>query len=74
MSSFINKLRQKPEDVRNRIAIFTAISLTFLIIGVWMLVVKNQNTEEGVKERSVREDLKPLMMIFGDINKKDDSN
>ena len=65
MISFINKLKQKPEDVRNRIAIFTAISLTIIIVGLWLLVVRNKNTEEDVKERSMREDLKPLMMIFG---------
>lgn len=65
MSSFINKLKQKPEDFRNRIAIFTAISLTAIIVGLWMLVAQNKNTQDEVKERSMREDLKPLMMIFG---------
>ncbi|MDQ5901678.1 MAG: hypothetical protein QG580_393 [Patescibacteria group bacterium] len=65
MSSFVNKLKQKPEDVRNRIAIFTAISLTAIIVGLWMLVAQNKNTQDEVKERSMREDLKPLMMIFG---------
>lgn len=64
MHAFVQKLQQKPSDVRNRIAIFVAISLTFLIVGMWLLVKENKNTEKEVTERSMNEDLKPLLMIF----------
>ena len=69
MSAFIQKLKQKPEDVKNRIAIFSAIVITLLIVGAWILVMKNQNTDKVVNERSAGETLKPLFMIFG--NAKD---
>jgi len=65
MSGFVQNLKQKPQDVRNRIAIISAMSITLLIVGIWFLVVKNSKTEEDVVERSTSEDLKPLMMIFG---------
>ncbi len=63
--SFVKKLKSRPEDIKNRIAIFAAISVTAIIVLVWMLVLKNRNTDEDVNKRSMREDLKPLMMIFG---------
>ncbi len=65
MSGFIHNLRQKPADVRNKIAIISAMSITLLIVGVWILVMRNGKTEEDVTRRSAGEDLKPLMMIFG---------
>lgn len=65
MSSFINKLRQKPADVKNRIALIVAGSITILLVLIWMLVLKNQNQNDDIKKRSVGEDLRPLMMIFG---------
>jgi len=61
----IDNLRQKPADVRNRMAIFISIGLTFLIVVLWLLIVKNKRTDDDVTRRSVGEDLKPLMMIFG---------
>ncbi len=64
MSSFINNLRQRPRDVRNKIAIISAMSLTFIIVLIWLLVVKNGKTNEDINKRSAGEDLKPLMMIF----------
>lgn len=73
MSSFVKKLRQKPDDVKNRIAIITAVSVTLIIVLVWMLVLKNKNSDDDIKKRSMRDDLRPLMMIFGgakeDLNK-----
>jgi hypothetical protein len=65
MSGFVHNLKQKPQDVRNRIAIISAMSITLIIVGIWLLVVRNGKTDEDVVERSAREDLKPLMMIFG---------
>ncbi len=65
MSSFVHNLKKKPIDVKNRIAIFAAISFTFVIVGIWLLVVRNSKTDKDIAERSAGEDLKPLMMIFG---------
>jgi len=65
MSSFVHNLKKKPIDVKNRIAIFAAISVTFVIVGIWLLVVRNSKTDKDVADRSAGEDLKPLMMIFG---------
>lgn len=70
MFALFHNLKNKPDDVRNRAAIFIAISLTVLIVGIWFMVVKNQKTEEEVKNRSVSEDIKPLMMIFGGAKEK----
>lgn len=67
MTTFIQKLKSKPEDVKNRIAIFSAIGLTALIVLVWIMVIKNNNTNEAVTKRSSGEDLKPLFMIFGNV-------
>ncbi len=65
MSGFVHNLKQKPSDVRNRIAIFSAMSATVIIVGIWFLVIKNGKTDEEVVKKSASEDLKPLMMIFG---------
>lgn len=70
MLAFVHNLKQKPLDVRNRIAIISAMSVTLLIVGIWLLVVKNGKTEKDVAERSAGEDLKPLMMIFGGAKEK----
>jgi hypothetical protein len=73
MASFVKKLRQKPDDVKNRIAIITAVSVTLIIVLIWMLVLKNKNSDDDIKKRSMRDDLRPLMIIFGgakeDLNK-----
>jgi hypothetical protein len=65
MSSFVKKLQNKSSDYKNRVAIFAAISITAIIVVVWMLVLKNRNTTEDVNRRSMSENLRPLMMIFG---------
>ena len=65
MFGIFHNLKDKPEDVRNRAALFIAMSLTLVIVGIWLLVIKNKNTEESVSQRSVGEEIKPLMMIFG---------
>ena len=65
MSGFVHNLKQKPEDVRNKIAFIAAMSLTLLIVGIWILFIRSGNTDEEVVERSTGEELKPLMMIFG---------
>lgn len=65
MSGFVQNLKQKPQDVKNRIAIISAMSVTLLIVGVWLLVKQNTKTDEEILKRSGSEDLKPLMMIFG---------
>jgi len=40
MDSFLNyldKIRQKPEADRKRIAIFLTFSVTFLVVGLWVV-------------------------------------
>ena len=69
MFAFIHNLKSKPTDVRNRAAIFIAISFTVLIVGIWFMVVKNEKTDEEVQTKSMREEIKPLMMIFGKAGK-----
>ncbi|MEZ4103326.1 MAG: hypothetical protein R3B55_02070 [Candidatus Paceibacterota bacterium] len=70
MLGFVHKLRQKPEDVRNKFAIIFAMSLTLLIVGIWMLFLRSGKTEKDIVEKSTGEDLKPLMMIFGGAKDK----
>lgn len=65
MSGFVHNLKQKPIDVRNRIAIISAMSVTLIIVGIWFLVIKNGKTDEDTVKKSASEELKPLMMIFG---------
>ncbi len=65
MSSIFHNLKDKPEDVKNRAALFIAISLTLVIVGIWLLVIKNKNTDADVNEKSIGQEIKPLMMIFG---------
>ena len=64
MKSFVHKLKEKPDDIKNRIAIFAAISVTVLIVGLWFLVIKNKGTPSEASNASMRDDLKPLLMIF----------
>lgn len=73
MSGFIEKLKQKPDDVKNRIAIFIAISVTVIIALLWMMVLRNQSTDDVVRQRSSGEDLKPLFMIFGNAKEAFDN-
>ncbi len=64
MNDFLNKIRSKPDNVKKNFALLGAGLVTFLIVGTWMLVIKNEKTEKVVKERSVSEDIKPLVLIF----------
>ncbi len=63
-------MKDKPEDVKNRFAILVAISVTVIIVGIWLLVMKSGRTSDEVNKKSISDDLKPLMMIFGNAKEE----
>lgn len=52
MLQHIEKLRQKPEHVRRRIAFFTSLCFTSLIFAIWIGAFKIQNTPTAVDIKS----------------------
>lgn len=64
MSEWINKMRQKSDGTKNKLAIIFAVAFTLLIVGIWILVLANRKQDETVKAKSTSEELKPLFMIF----------
>ncbi len=64
MMELIQKLRQKSDASKNKIALIFAISVTAVIVGLWILVLKNERTPEEVVAKSKSSELKPLFMIF----------
>ncbi len=61
---WLEKARNGSKSFKNRLAIILAVSITLLIVGLWVLVLKNKNTTDEVKASSTSESLKPLFMIF----------
>lgn len=64
MSEMLDKMRTKPDAVKNKIAIAAAALITLSIVSVWMFVLKKPKTVETASEESTRSDLKPLFLIF----------
>ncbi len=64
MSEWLQKARSGTDGTKNKIAIFGAVTVTVIIVIIWLLVIKQKNTDRVVKTESAREDLRPLFMIF----------
>lgn len=64
MNEWLEKTRNRPDSAKNKIAIIFAASVTLLIAGIWLLVIREKNVDQTVRADSTREDLKPLFMIF----------
>lgn len=64
MSEMLQKLRSQSDSSKNKFAIIFAAAITLVIVGLWIMVLKNQKTDEVVVEKSKSNELKPLFMIF----------
>jgi hypothetical protein len=61
---WLQKARLQSDSSKNKIALASAGIITLIIVGVWLLVIKNKKTEDEVVAKSKSQDLKPLFMIF----------
>ena len=65
MSELIDKVKSRPESVKQRIALVAALVLTCIIVTVWLAIIKPKDSGVAVNgSESVADDLKPLFMIF----------
>jgi hypothetical protein len=67
MMEWLRKARNSSDSTKNKLALIFAISITALIVGLWILVLKNKHTETQAKDNAREDNLKPLFMIFKDI-------
>lgn len=67
MSTLLNNLRNKPLSVRNRYALFAAAFVTLIIIGLWIMSIKSNKTDQVAREKSTADELKPLFLIFNNF-------
>jgi hypothetical protein len=67
---WLAKMRSRSDASKSKIAIVFAAAITLLIVGLWLLVLKNKKTDEAVIADSKKEELKPLFMIFSNAKQE----
>jgi hypothetical protein len=61
---WLQKARSQSDSSKNKIALVAAGIITALIVGTWILILKNQKTPDSAVAKSKSSELKPLFMIF----------
>lgn len=61
---WLQKARSQSDSSKNKIALIAAGIITALIVGTWILALKNQKTPDIAVAESKSSELKPLFMIF----------
>ncbi len=61
---WLAKMRLKSDASKNKLALVVAGLITLLVVGIWILILKNQKTSDEVVTKSKSDELKPLFMIF----------
>ena len=66
MFKAIKKLQKEPESKRRRIAFFTALIITLIVIGVWALSLPSKF--EGQGQENVASGIGPIESFFNLIS------
>ncbi len=66
MKEFLEKLKRKPEHVRKRIAIFSTLGISFLILNIWWVSWTSPLNEDSIAVTEVASPLAVVAnMVFG---------
>lgn len=68
MRKVIEKIKQKPEQVRRHILLGTSLAITGIIFGSWMFLFHSEFSKTE-KKPDLASDLKPLSMLKDDFLK-----
>lgn len=69
MMKLLEKARAGSYSAKNKLAIILAASITILVVGSWILVIKTKNVEDEAKDNAKSDSLKPLFMLFNKATK-----